>query len=477
MSAVKDQLFRIAGYFEKVSKSTSVERNDSDFNEFEVCQSQLRTLFDEIDSTSREELGHIILSFPAVVKILEHVDIKSSHVALNASKCFSIVSEVVLNTRISQANMNLLKEKLEKHCLKSVFKSIINFVVHGSLIHDSFHHSFLSALELSSSDHLDSLSNEQIREILQFIICSIKMQITTLPNVLGVRKAEALVGFLNSIFEILPRTRTYRDYTSTNSRSQDDVYYEMADNSIAIIVELVKSLKASVVHGTRSAKSFIGTEPEVAAKRQVEADLRELKLASSEARKGSIATALSIITTVPVWVVYNQSALLSLSLEHLGTPALFAASYVSLKQAGNSISENIQNSHGESEDSVDAILVPDSSDSDSGCSVSLLTDGDKAAENEYSKPSELVPTIISYLKTSLLNIPKYSFTAARDIIDSITELLEHQCVELFGVDSASSLSMLLLQAYTSQPKIFVSKKTGTETTDTLPQVLALHGLF
>jgi hypothetical protein len=303
-----------------------------------------------------------------------------------------------------------------------------------SLVHDSFQTAFYSALELSyrknslvlDQNPPDNLTGEVVRgwvdQISQAIDAilgcgppSTDDQFSTFFIDLG--RLESLLLLLNSVFSLRKELTKGIDRSSSSARVEIP-WLVSADLTFALIDHTVARLK-----------SLICTVP---SKKQ-----KMFKSLASNVRKGSIALAETVLASCPLYLKYasvpgfekkyvGDQFISSFCLKTLSTPSLFPQIFRSLRTP-----------------------------------IRLVTDALAEPQPEAADSDALLRNLTAHLHSGLMQISQYSMPAGIDLIATLDELANANCVEIIS-SSDANLPLSTLMAYTQHPKVSPSSSSSSE---------------
>lgn len=301
-----------------------------------------------------------------------------------------------------------------------------------TLIHDSFQTAFYSALELSYRqnslilDHdlqgiltgevvsgwVDRIS-QAIDAILDSELPNTDDQFSTFFMDLG--RLESLLLLLNSVFTLR------KEFAKGIDQSISPAHVEIP---WLVSVDLTFAL---IGHTMTRLKSLIATVPP---KKQ-----KMFKSLASNVRKGSIALSETVLASCPLYLKYSSvqgvihrfvgdQFITSFCLNTLSTPSLFPQIYRSLRT-----------------------------------STQLVTDSAAISQPVLADSDALLRSVTAHLHAGLRQISQYSMPAGIDLIATLDELANANCVEIISTSDAN-LPLSTLMAYNQHPKVSPSSSAA-----------------
>jgi hypothetical protein len=311
-----------------------------------------------------------------------------------------------------------------------------------SLVHDSFQTAFYSALELSyrnnslalDQDLLSSLTGEVAKRWVDRISQAIDVILgSDLPNsddqfstfFMDLGRLESLLLLLNSLFALRKELTKGFDKSAGAPAPLEIPWIASADLAFALITHTMTRLK-----------SLMGLVPP---KKQ-----KMFKSLASNGRKASIALAETVLASCPLYLKYSavpgiqqrfisDQFITSFCLKTLSTPSLFPQVYRSLRTPTQLIFEAAA--------AATAEVQPEAADS-----------------------ASLIRSLTAHLHSGLRQISQYSMAAGIDLIATLDELANADCVEIIsgnGFDSTVNLPLSTILAYTQHPKVSPSSSSSS----------------
>jgi hypothetical protein len=393
-------------------------------------------------SSCVEAVAQILQYFSAL-----HLDRESpltaplNQLQIKVCKAFSMVVEIHMTVTTPSSRRI---DDLSGVAIAEAPSNVLKLISSTSIIHDIFQSTYQSSLDMTNAAsqwtiHRAALLINAIGEALSSQNQSKtvadssaveedagsegeKLVVVTYPypSVIEIRRVESLLGLLCCVLDCHQDCKQAEGVTSlTQDKDKDededkdgdkdkdgDESRAVADTVVALIQDTMSNLKLSLSREALSSATCGGTQ-------------KDLRAASSDARKGCIAVAHSLLTALPEWVAHDlhtQESVSSsrcwlLAVKLLSTPLLFGAAY--------------------------------------GASASSLTEGGDANLHQH-KHQLFTEHILQYISTALKNISKYSYPVACDVLTALEELMDKHCVAILHFQQ--DIPLLLLEAYLSMPK-------------------------
>lgn len=368
------------------------------------------------------ETGDATTTLSAPIKLLGHLTrigtmrINSPHgdqFDLDICKIFAMLAEIVVSNQQSNNHakrvMNILVNSVSSS--KSSISSssllddliqgserIIDIVLHGKVVHDSFLSAFHNAIEILTlvlnRIHADNdrrqLMISRVFTLYQRVVALIDE--VTLENVVDAKRVEIFIGAISSFFEKISSESksTTDDATPTMYNFFQDISSSVNDSASAIDIFIrgVSNLQTRMKDALVKQSSGNGSSTTSSTDQ-----LKDFKIIFSDIRKGCISTVNHVFNLDQEWLTRsaaNRKLFWDLALKQLSTPMLFSAAY-------------------------------------------------RSALRNYPV---YVKQMVEYLAKAMTMISNYSLTASEDILETIKQLLIDDCQELVlgGVNSIGSSS-------------------------------------
>jgi hypothetical protein len=360
---------------------------------------------------------------------------------LDICKIFAMLSEIIVSNYSASpspssgsgvVNGSMVKRSIDilvasssvTDDLLNGLDKVIELVLQGKVVHDSYLSAFHHGLELLVIvlPQLFSMKDNSVRyqailsrlfSIYERIIAAIHE--VSLDNVVSAKRIEICIGAISSFFEEVAPLSTTASASAPAASEMKTIYhcFMMQDNNRTDLLDLfmhgvsqlqTRMKEALVSHQQASSSSSTTTTTSSADQ------LKDFKIIFSDIRKGCISTLDHVLTLDQQWLrqsTKNRKLFWELSMKQLQTPILFSSAYQSV----------------------------------------------------LSQYPIYVKMMVEYLAKALTMISQYSLTASEDIVETIKQLLLANCQELlFGgvVESSTRYEVnilpLLLQCLHQFPK-------------------------
>lgn len=266
--------------------------------------------------------------------------------------------------------------------LMRIAQTLIELALSAEIVHDGFQIAFHTLLLVQNQTLTEGDNGERLGSLISLLTQSLND--LTIKRAIDAQRCELLVGFFTSTFEICHRQVALQSFASV---------------SVDALVKFQAKMKAAVGNTTPNERA-------------------SMRIACSEARKGSISALVVILDVCPSWIQENKKFYWEMIIKLVGSPLLLPVGYRAL-----------------------------------------------------CDDREMISSIVKCILTQLSCIDRYSLAVASDVVIAVRELATAGCVELFlNSSSSSSCLELVLEAFVSKiPKDVSTAKQGEDEEDLNPR--------
>lgn len=376
---------------------------------------QCAEFLSHVRDINEEWLQPLLCNIPIVSKLVKLCCIDNlsdiSQLQVDVIKVFGAIYELYSGVDKSNERLSVV-QKVDDLDVVIALDCIVSCICSCSILHDSFTNAFRAGVDSLSSNG-SSDKEEDLSKAVISLLDRIVDEIDSKPvdTIMNMKRIEALVINIGHLFG--------SEYLKTLVTSEEAMT-DKVNRTINSIISLQERMRETLFH----CKTQSNTNESI----------KDLKICCSDIRKASITSINFILKNSPMWVIENKDRYWDICIKKLGTPKLFAAGCSALLSLNN-LNLNLKNK------------------SQRNC------ENEKECENESGRESEseiIFQSILKFIESSLLNIQRYSGSAASDILQAVCDLYIQNCRNVI-YSANCRIPMLLFEAYSKSPKFLKSE--------------------